>query len=146
MSPSMTVLKLEGAAEDWHLHLSGDWSLSAMAQIEAQLSALPDQLQGALVCDWSHAEAPGIGAVWALLMRLGVIGSHRLEVRHSGNPPHFLPLLQKLDADRHAPRAAAAEPSLHRSVGNLGRWAVLQGTEIGRASCRASVDTLLDEE
>ena len=59
----MTVLKLEGAAEDWHLHLSGDWSLSAMAQIEAQLSALPDPLQGALVCDWSHAEAPGIGAV-----------------------------------------------------------------------------------
>ena len=125
----MTVLELGGAAEDWHLYLSGDWSLAAMAQIEAQLGALPDPLQGALVCDWSRAEAPGIGPVWALLMRLDAVGSRRLDVRHSGNPPHFLPLLQKLEADRHAPRAAAEEPSLQRSVGNLGRWAVLQGIE-----------------
>ena len=89
----MTVLELGGAAEDWHLYLSGDWSLAAMAQIEAQLGALPDPLQGALVCDWSRAEAPGIGPVWALLMRLDAVGSRRLDVRHSGNPPHFLPLL-----------------------------------------------------
>ncbi|HEY4970533.1 MAG TPA: hypothetical protein VII35_11550 [Steroidobacteraceae bacterium] len=74
----MTVLKLEGAAEDWHLHLSGDWSLAAMAQIEAQLNGLPDPLQGALDCDWSRAEAPGIGPVQALLMRLGAVGSQRL--------------------------------------------------------------------
>src|ERR1700686_4910148 len=130
MSPSMTVLELEGAAGDWHLHLGGDWSLAAMAQIEAQLDSLPDTLRGTLVCDWSRAEAPGIGPAWALLMRLTDLGARHLDVRHTGNPPHYLELLQKLKAERHAARAASeAAPSLERSVGKLGRWAVLQGTE-----------------
>jgi phospholipid/cholesterol/gamma-HCH transport system permease protein len=126
----MTVLSLEGAGEDWHLHLNGDWSLMAMAQIEAQLKGLPDTLHGNLVCDWSRADAPGIGPVWALLMRLTDLGTQHLDVRHTGNPPHYLELLQKLKAERHASRAAPAPPpSLERSVGKLGRWAVLQGTE-----------------
>jgi phospholipid/cholesterol/gamma-HCH transport system permease protein len=125
----MTVLKLEGAAGDWHLHLSGDWSLAAMAQIEAQLLSLPDALHGTLVCDWSRAEAPGIGPVWALLMRLDELGTQYLDVRHAGDPPHYLELLQKLDADRHASQTAPLSPSLERSVGNVGRWTVLQGTE-----------------
>src|SRR5580704_9676662 len=130
MSPSMTVLELEGAAEDWHLHLSGDWSLAAMAQVEAQLKSLPDTLSGSLVCDWSQTEAPGIGPAWALLMRLTGQGSLHLNIRHTGNPPHFLELLQKLHADRHASRAAHHQgPSVEGSVGQLGRWAVLQGSE-----------------
>src|ERR1700674_4989562 len=127
MSPSMTVLKLEGEGDDWQLHLNGDWSLAAMAQIEAQLKGLPDTLRGTLVCDWSRAEAPGIGPVWALLMRLTDPGTPRLDVRHTGNPPHYLELLQKLQAERRASRAAPTpEPSLEGSVGKLGRWAVLQ--------------------
>jgi hypothetical protein len=77
----MTVLKLEGEGDDWRLHLNGDWSLAAMAQIEAQLKGLPDTLRGTLVCDWSRAEAPGIGPVWALLMRLTDPGTPRLEAR-----------------------------------------------------------------
>src|ERR1700675_875309 len=120
MSSSMTVLKLEGAAGDWHLHLGGDWSLTAMAQIEAQLLSLPDTLHGTLVCDWSRSEAPGIGPVWALLMRLGAVGTAHLVVRHTGEPPHYLELLQKLEAQRHPARAAPLEPSLERSVGELG--------------------------
>jgi phospholipid/cholesterol/gamma-HCH transport system permease protein len=126
----MTVLKLEGEGDDWRLHLNGDWSLASMAQIEAQLNALPDTLRGTLVCDWSRAEAPGIGPAWALLMRLTDLGARHLDVRHTGNPPHYLELLQKLKAERHAARAASTpEPILERAVGKLGRWAVLQGTE-----------------
>src|SRR5260221_467290 len=78
MSPSMTVLKLEGEGDDWRLHLDGDWSLAAMAQIEAQLRALPGGLRGTLVCDWAQAEAPGIGPAWALLMRLAYLGAQQL--------------------------------------------------------------------
>src|ERR1700680_368741 len=129
MSPSMTVLELEGAAGDWHLHLSGDWSLPAMAQIEAQLASLPATLHGTLVCDWSRAEATGIGPACALLMRLSMVGTGHLNVRHAGDPPHFLELLKKLEAERHASRAAALPAGLERSVGQLGRWAVLQGAE-----------------
>jgi phospholipid/cholesterol/gamma-HCH transport system permease protein len=126
----MTVLALEGAGGDWHLHLNGDWSLAAMAQIETQLETLPGTLQGILVCDWSRAETPGIGPAWALLMRLSGFGAAHLDIRHVGDPPHYLPLLEKLRAERHAALTMPQpEPSLERSVGNLGRWAVLQGTE-----------------
>ncbi|MEA3198507.1 MAG: phospholipid/cholesterol/gamma-HCH transport system permease protein [Gammaproteobacteria bacterium] len=125
----MTVLEFEGEGDHWRLRLNGDWSLAAMAQIEAQLSALPRGLHGMLECDWSHAEAPGIGPAWALLMRLTDIGERRLGIRHSGDPPHFLELLQKLETERHAARAASCDPSLERSIGNVGRWAVLQGSE-----------------
>src|ERR1700728_915357 len=105
MTPTMTApLVLHGEGEDWHLSLIGDWSLAAMAQIEAQLEGLPGSLSGTLTCDWSAAEAPGIGPVWALLMRLADLGAQHLEVRHQGDPPHFFQLLQKLDADRHALR------------------------------------------
>src|SRR5271163_1122832 len=126
----MTVLTLQGTGEDWQLHLNGDWSLTAMAAIETQLSALPDTVRGTLVCDWSRAERPGIGPAWALLVRLSGFTAQPLEIRHGGDPPHFLEFLQKLHAERHAARAAAQpEPSLERSVGELGRWVVLQGTE-----------------
>src|SRR6266852_783434 len=133
MSPSMTVLKLEGEGDDWRLHLDGDWSLAAMAQIETQLRVLPGGLHGTLVCDWSRAEAPGIGPAWALLMRLADIGTRHFDVRHTGDPPHFLELLQKLKKERQAaPAAPETAASLEHSVGEVGRWAVLQGTE-GRA-------------
>jgi phospholipid/cholesterol/gamma-HCH transport system permease protein len=127
----MAVLALEGAGDDWRLRLNGDWSLRAMPQIESQLEVLPDTLRGTLVCDWSHAETPGIGPAWTLLVRLAVFGLEQLEIRHVGDPPHYLELLQRLMAERHAARGAvpAPQPSLERSVGNLGRWAVLQGTE-----------------
>jgi len=129
----MTVLKLEGEGEDWRLHLDGDWSLAAMAQIEAQLRALPGGLRGTLVCDWSQAEAPGIGPAWALLMRLADLGAGPLDVRHTGNPPHYLDLLEKLKAERRAARTPPeAATRVERYVSEVGRWAVLQGAE-GRA-------------
>src|ERR1700682_4732181 len=127
MSPSMTVLEIEGGAGGWHLHLSGDWSLAAMAQIEAQLDSLPDTLHGTLVCDWSRAEAPGIGPAWALLMRLSMAGTGHLTVRHAGDPPHYLELLEKLEAERHASRVEALPGGLARSVGKVGRWRVTAG-------------------
>jgi phospholipid/cholesterol/gamma-HCH transport system permease protein len=126
----MTVMTLEGEGGDWRLHLGGDWSLEAIAQIEGQLATLPDGLRGTLVCDWSHAAMPGIGPVWALLTRLGDLGAAHLEVRHSGNPPHFLDLLEKLRAQPAVPDAASiAGPILEEPVGKIGRWAVLQGNE-----------------
>ena len=126
----MTVLALEGTGGDWHLQLNGDWSLTAMAQIEAQLAALPDTMHGTLACDWSRAEKPGIGPSWALLVRLSGFSDQQLQIRHVGGPPHYLEFLQKLRAERHAARAAPQpEQSLERSVGKLGQWAVLQGRE-----------------
>ena len=123
-------LVLEGEGEDWRLHLNGDWSLAALAPIEAQLKHLPGELDGTLVCDWSRADSPGIGPVWVLLMRLAEVGRQRLDIRHTGNPPHYLEFLQKQRADWHAARAVPdTAPSLERSVGELGRWVVLQGTE-----------------
>jgi phospholipid/cholesterol/gamma-HCH transport system permease protein len=130
MGPSMTApLTLEGEGDDWQLRLNGDWSLAALAQIELQLDTLPSQLQGALVCDWSRVETPGIGPAWALLLRLAQVGHQQLHVSHTGGPPHYLQLLQKLDADRRAVQQVHS-PS-YRSEGivaRLGRWSVLQGT------------------
>jgi phospholipid/cholesterol/gamma-HCH transport system permease protein len=126
----MTALALEGEGGDWHLRLQGDWSLTALAQIEQQLERLPGDLHGTLICDWSRAERPGIGPVWLLLTRLAEFGAARLDIRHTGDPPHFLDLLQKLKADWHSARnAPRPSPSLEGSVANLGRWAVLQGAE-----------------
>jgi len=123
-------LLLEGEGDDWRLHLNGDWSLAALAPIEAQLKHLPGELHGTLVCDWSHAEAPGIGPLWVLLKCLGDLGKQHLDIRHTGSPPHYLEFLQKTQAEWHAARAAPdAAPSLERSVGERGRWAVLQGSE-----------------
>src|ERR1700736_4214056 len=130
MSSSMTVLELEREGDDSRLHLNGDWSLAAIAQIEAQLRALPSGLHGTLVCDWSRAEAPGIGPVWALLMRLADLGAQHLDVRHTGDPPHYLELLQKLKAERPVARAAPGGPrSMEHTVNAVGRWAVFQGAE-----------------
>ena len=127
MSATLTAqLALEPQGDGWRLILSGDWSLAAMPSVEAQLKSLPATLHGNLVCDWAHAQAPGISPVWALLRRLAQVAP--LDVSHIGNPPHFLQLLQKLHADRHAAlRIQAPEPTLERLVGRLGRWSVLQG-------------------
>src|ERR1700683_3325733 len=122
MSPSMTVLTREGEGDDWRLHLNGDWSLGQVARIEAQLKALPAGLHGRLVCDWSQSESPGIGPTWTLLMRLADFGSGSLEARHTGDPPHFLDLLQRLQANRHAaPGGPRPKPDPEGIVGQLGR-------------------------
>jgi len=122
-------LALERQGAGWRLLLSGDWSLTAMPGIEAQLQNLP-ALDGTLVCDWTQARAPGISPAWALLRRLAETCGDQpaLDVRHTGNPPHFLQLLQKLHVERHAAYSVEAPPpTLERLVGKLGRWAVLQG-------------------
>jgi phospholipid/cholesterol/gamma-HCH transport system permease protein len=128
MSATMTApLALERQGDGWRLRLSGDWSLAALPSIEAQLQNLP-VLEGTLVCDWTQALAPGISPAWALLRRLAdTCGQQPLDVRHTGNPPNFLQLLQKLHVDRHAAYSVeAAPPTLERLVGKVGRWAVLQ--------------------
>jgi phospholipid/cholesterol/gamma-HCH transport system permease protein len=126
MSATMTPpLALEPQSDGWRLLLRGDWSLAAMPSIEAQLQSLPATLHGNLVCDWTDARAPGISPAWALLRRLAEDAT--LAVRHAGNPPHFLELLQKLHVEQHAAQAHSAEPTLERLVGRLGRWSVLQG-------------------
>ena len=126
----MTALVLEGEGEEWRLLLSGDWSLAAMERVEALLKSLPATLHGTLICDWSQVVTPGIGPAWALLWRLADFTAQPLDIRHSGDPPHYLQLLEKLKAQRHAALAAPeAAPSVERSVGKLGRWVVLQGTE-----------------
>ncbi len=124
-------LSLEEDGGGWRLRLNGDWSLAAAAAIDAQLKSLPPTLQGTLTCDWSRAETPGIGPAWLLLLRLAEIGPQHLQVRHIGNPPHSLDLLQKLKTDRHAAHARrTSAPDIGGILGELGRWAVLQGAHL----------------
>src|ERR1700744_2052503 len=127
MGATMTdPLALEPDGDGWRLKLFGDWSLTAMPRIEAQLKTLPAALHGNLICDWTDAQAPGISPAWALLRRLAET-QPPLIVRHVGNPPHFLDLLEKLHVERHAAYSKQVAPTLERLVGKLGRWSVLQG-------------------
>jgi phospholipid/cholesterol/gamma-HCH transport system permease protein len=125
----MTVpLMLEPEGDGWQLSLSGDWSLAALPGIEAQLAGLPANLSGPLRCDWTRAAAPGISPAWALLQRLAGLGFAHTRVRHTGNPPDFLQLLERLQAARHLVASAPPEhQTLEGLLGRLGRWAVLQG-------------------
>jgi phospholipid/cholesterol/gamma-HCH transport system permease protein len=119
-------LALEPDGDGWRLKLFGDWSLAALPRIEARLNSLPATLHGNLICDWSDAQIPEISPAWALLRRLAETAPP-LIVRHTGNPPHFLDLLEKLHVERHAAYSQQAAPTLEKLVGKLGRWSVLQG-------------------
>jgi len=120
-------MALEGESGHYRLALTGDWSLTAMPSVETSLSRLPENLRGTLVCDWQGAKTPGIAPAWALLKRLAEIDPGSLRIRHEGNPPPFLDLLLKLDAQRHAAHETLdAPPTLQDEVGKLGRWAVSQ--------------------
>src|SRR5271155_1549997 len=131
----MDALTLQRDGEGWRIDLRGDWSLEALPRIDLELEALPAAMSGTLVCDWSRVEHPGIAPVWALLTRLSELGSERqLAVRHEGNPPHTVQLLQKLQRElctAHGTRALAV-PNREGVLEKLGRWTVLQGTEAGR--------------
>jgi phospholipid/cholesterol/gamma-HCH transport system permease protein len=130
----MDALALHRDGEAWRLELNGDWSLEALARVEASLETLAGPLTGELVCDWSRAEHPGIGPVWALLTRLAEIGGAQLKVEHRGNPPHTVALLRKLQLEictAHGRRTVAV-PIEEGAVAKLGRWTVLQGTEARR--------------
>jgi phospholipid/cholesterol/gamma-HCH transport system permease protein len=121
-------LALEPEGSGWRLQLRGDWSLAAIAQIEAQLKGLPATLHGSMLCDWSQAEAPGIGPAWVLLRQLADIDPRPPVLLHTGGPPDFLQLLQKLQPFRRAPDRMHAPPrTLRGLIGKLGRWSVLQG-------------------
>jgi phospholipid/cholesterol/gamma-HCH transport system permease protein len=133
----MDAWALQREGDDWRLSLKGDWSLASLGRIEQDLAALPQSTGGALICDWSQARAPGLGAVWALLERLLALGFTPARIRHEGSPPLSLELLArlKLQADT-APAAGAAAtrdrpPAAQRRglLDQVGRWAVLQGRE-----------------
>jgi len=129
----MDALALQREGEGWRLNLRGDWALAALPRIDLELAALP-AMSGTLLCDWSQVEHPGIAPVWALLTRLSELGSApQLLVRHEGNPPHTVQLLQKLQRELCTVRGTRAQalPTHEGFVGKLGRWTVLQGTEAG---------------
>ena len=134
----MSALALEQRGNEWWLALRGDWSLAGMAQIDAELHGMKTPLQGVLVCDWTQAQTPGIGPVWALLTRVTELSraapgedaaAGSLTVRHVAEPP-TLEFLRKLKVERHALQAAWAPPTLEEAVGSLGRWTLDQGTEV----------------
>lgn len=131
----MSVLALEQRGDAWRLALTGDWSLAGMAQIDGELLDMKMPLHGVLVCDWSQAEAPGIGPVWALLTRLGESSGAPpggLLVHHIAEP-HTLEFLRKLQVERSALHGTWAAPTAEGAVGSLGRWTLDQGTEVRSA-------------
>jgi phospholipid/cholesterol/gamma-HCH transport system permease protein len=126
----MAALALEGQGNGWRLLLRGNWSIAAMAQIDDELQSLTTPLSGTLTCDWSRAETPGIGPVWALLTRVSELsaGAGSLHVVHVA-PPHTVPFLQQLKVERRAAPAASA-PAAEGAIGSLGRWTFHQGVEV----------------
>ncbi len=121
-------LALDGGDDAWRLVLGGDWSAPAIAQIQERLDLLPRHLAGTLVCDWSAAEAPGLGPAWALLSRLAAAGRGELTVSHVDAPDHIA-LLEELQRQRGA-AATTQAPTGDRPVEKLGRWAIAQAGEV----------------
>jgi phospholipid/cholesterol/gamma-HCH transport system permease protein len=126
-------LSLQQQGADWLMQLHGDWSLPAAAQIEVQLDHLPtvssaSAPRGAVTCDWSDAEQPGIGCAWMLLTRLINLGFAPAAITHIGAAPHYLELLRRLGHEQHAARTQhSSMPIFQEVVGGLGFWAVVQG-------------------
>ncbi len=97
-----------------------------MASIEDELRTLTP-IDGALVCDWSQAQAPGIGPVWTLLRRLAELNPGGNPISHIG-APHTLDFLQKLVENLATPGAKTVT-GREGLLGKLGRWTFDQGIE-----------------
>ena len=124
----MTGLALEQAAPGWRLQLSGCWSLAAIEKVEHELRALPAAFDGAVACDWSRAEAPGIGPAWTLLHELAERNPGGHAITHTG-APHLLEFLQTLHDGRHPLDGPRPDPATEGVLGALGRWTLTQGIE-----------------
>ncbi len=119
-------LELLGQGDRWRAELRGDWSLDALAVVEAAVAGLPGDLHGILVCDWRAVEAPALACVWTLLD--GLHGRARrhgaLEIRHDGAPPGSVATLSALLLQ---PSAESQAPPPRRRLGPLGlvgAWSV----------------------
>jgi phospholipid/cholesterol/gamma-HCH transport system permease protein len=124
----MTRLALERQGLSWRLQLRGSWSLAAMAAVEDELKTLPAVFDGAVFCDWSGAEAPGIGPAWALLHQLAERNPGGHAITHTG-APDLLDFLQTLHDERHPLDGPRPDPGTEGVLGALGRWTLTQGIE-----------------
>ena len=93
-----------------------------------QLKSPARDCDGAVACDWSEREAPGIGPAWALLRGLanGIPAATRISTPATA---HFLEFLQTLHDERHAADGPRPDPGTGAPIGALGRWTVTQGIE-----------------
>jgi phospholipid/cholesterol/gamma-HCH transport system permease protein len=124
----MAALALERRGNGWRLNLIGDWSLAAMDSVDRELKALTAPLDAALVCDWTQAQAPGIGPVWAVLQYLGRVNPGHFPITHVGGP-HTLALLEQLEVEKRARPALIETPAAPGALSALGRWTLTQGIE-----------------
>ena len=124
----MEALALERGNDGWRIRLNGDWSLAAMPKIDRDLRALNLSLDAPLICDWTHAAAPGIAPAWALLRRIARMNAGKFPVSHLGGPG-VLDLLERLTAGEGAPAAAESKPPQEGAVRALGRWTLQQAVE-----------------
>lgn len=124
----MSALALERQGTGWRLELQGDWSLAAMARISEELKALPSSIDGAIVCDWTRAQNPGIGPMWSVLGRLADMQAGGAQVSHVAEP-HTLEFLRRLVLERRTLPDPGAPPPPDGFLGKLGRWTYLQGSE-----------------
>src|SRR5258708_1324491 len=99
-----------------------------MGAVEDELNSLPTVIDGPVGCDWSGAEAAGIGPAWRLL--------HELAERNPGchaitptGAPYLLDFLQSLHDERHPLDGPRPEPGTEGAVSALGRWTLTQGIE-----------------
>ena len=126
MTDSAATIEISHGNGAHRIDVVGHWTLDAIPALDAQIAALPGSVSGVLDCDWSRAREVDLGAAWVLIERLQTRGA--TQIRHTGNPPELLALLESLQEQRKGePSTSETTPSaLQRSVVSVGRWSVLQ--------------------
>lgn len=133
MTDTAAVIEVAQGDGTFRLDIVGKWSLHAIQTLDAQLADLRGADCESLECNWSRSQEVDLGAAWVLIERLQALGA--AQIRHTGNPPEMLALLESLQARRkdEAQPTQDMTPALQRSVAQLGRWAVMQGQQARQA-------------
>jgi phospholipid/cholesterol/gamma-HCH transport system permease protein len=126
MTDSAATIEIAQGNGPHRIDVVGNWTLDAIPLLDARIAALPDSFSGALECDWSRAHEVDLGAAWVLLERLQARGA--TQIRHTGNPPELLALLESLQEQRKGEPlpAESTASALQRWVVRVGRWSVQQ--------------------
>ncbi len=126
MTDSAATIEIAQGSGAHRIDVVGNWTLDAIPLLDARIAALPGSFSGVLDCDWSRAREVDLGAAWVLIERLQARGA--TQIRHTGNPPELLALLESLQEQRKGEPLTpeTTTSALQRSVVSVGRWSVQQ--------------------